>query len=185
MRTHQHQHRFPQATRSLLARIPLMYWQALPCALPVSASGTAHSLWIPGRVASGAPPSSSPVCSGSVSSKPESIGDTAALARSVSSGACPPHTSHDFISDFPFSVCVKSGASPMHFSTSAWTCLLATTPNTPNTLPTTRPTTHPTTHNKHNQQHNTKMDWPKMDWPKMDWPKMDWPQMAKPLTTNH
>ena len=43
---------------------PLMFRQAGPCTLPVSTSRTVHSLWIPDRVASGAPPGSSPVCFG-------------------------------------------------------------------------------------------------------------------------
>ena len=65
-----------------------MYSQAGPCALPVSTSGTAHSLWIPDRVAWGAPPGSSPVCFGSFSSKPESIGDKAFAVEAVgASGA--------------------------------------------------------------------------------------------------
>ena len=71
---------------------------------------------IPDRVALGAPLGSSPVCFGSVSSRLRFTGDKAALARSVSSGACPVAFSTLFVSYFPFSVCVKPGASLLHFS---------------------------------------------------------------------
>ena len=37
--------------------------------------------------------------------------DKAALAWSVSSGACPLAPPHPFVSDFPFAVCVRPGAS--------------------------------------------------------------------------
>ena len=66
-----------------------MYWQAEPCASPMTVSGTAHSTCTPCQVASGAPPGSSPVCFGSVSCKPSLTGDKTALPRSVSSGAGP------------------------------------------------------------------------------------------------
>ena len=71
-----------------------------------NACWAAHSLWIPDRVASGALLGSSALCFGSVSRKPGSTGDKAALARSVSSGACL-LTAHVFAPDFPFSICVK------------------------------------------------------------------------------
>ena len=61
-------------------------------------------------MASGAP-GSSPVCFGSVSSKPESTGDKAALARSVFPAQVPFTLSTFFVSDYSFSVCVKSDAS--------------------------------------------------------------------------
>ena len=116
-RTQQHQQRFPEVIRSFFfSRASLLvYRQAESCALPVSTFGTTHSLWIPDRVASGAPLGSSLVRFGSVSSKPESICDKAALARSVSSSACPLTFPSILFSGFLFSVCVKSGAFP-HFS---------------------------------------------------------------------
>ena len=86
--TQQYRQRFPQATCSLLARVPsdVLASRALRI---VSDNVRDHPPWIPDRVASGAPFGSSPVCLGSVSSRPGFTGDKAALARSVSSGACP------------------------------------------------------------------------------------------------
>ena len=116
-RTQQHQQRFPEVIRSFFfSRASLLvYRQAESCALPVSTFGT-YCLWIPDRVASGAPLGSFLVRFGSVSSKPESICDKAALARSVLSSACPLTLPSILFSGFPFSVCVKSGAFPLYFS---------------------------------------------------------------------
>ena len=95
----------------------LMYWQAGPCASSVTTSETAQFPWIPDQVASGALHGSSPVCFGSASNRPGSTGDTAALPRSASSGACPLALPKLFVSGSPFSVCVDPGASP-------WACQL-------------------------------------------------------------
>ena len=104
------------ATSTALSASLLVYWQAMFCALPVSSSGTAHSVWNPGRVASGAPHGSSLARFGSVSSKPESMWDKSCVGSVRFFLHVSPHTSHDFVSDSPFSVRVKSGASFVHFS---------------------------------------------------------------------
>ena len=106
--TQQLQQRFPQVTRSLLSRVPS----------GVLASGAlcfASEYVRDGRVASGAPHGSSLARFGSVSSWPESIGDIAALARSVSSGTCP-ITLPTILYLIFLSQSVKSGASFLHFS---------------------------------------------------------------------
>ena len=119
----QRQERFPPATRSLLARVPLMYWQAGPCGLSVTPSGTAHSPCIPDRLASGAFLGSF-VCVLDLSPASRGpLGIKAALARSLFRRMSP-RTPHTLVSVFPFSLCVKLGASPLHFFTSAWTCQL-------------------------------------------------------------
>ena len=125
LRTQQHQQRFPQATRSLLARvtsdvlasgalcIASEYVRDRPLSLDSRPSRLGSSAWLLSCVfwvclqQAGVLWGQS--CVGSVS-----------FFRRLS-----PHTAHDFVSDFPFSVCVKSGASLLHFFTSAWTCQLA------------------------------------------------------------
>ena len=125
LRTQQHQQRFPQATRSLLARvtsdvlasgalcIASEYVRDRPFSLDSRPSRLGSSAWLLSCVfwvclqQAGVLWGQS--CVGSVS-----------FFRRLS-----PHTAHDFVPDFPFSVCVKSGASFLHFFTSAWTCLLA------------------------------------------------------------
>ena len=114
--TQQYRQRFPQATSSLLARVPSDVLASRACALSVTTSDTTHSPWIPDRVASGAPLRSSPVCLGSVSSRPGFTGDKSCVGSVRFFRRMSSRTHHAFVSDFPFSVCVKPGASPSHFS---------------------------------------------------------------------
>ena len=90
--------------------------------LSVTTSETTHSR--PSRIGSSAWFLSC-VFAGSVSSRPGFTGDKAALASVRFLRHKSSRTPHAFVSYFPFSVCVKPGASPSHFSTSAWTCQLA------------------------------------------------------------
>ena len=89
LRTQQHRQRSPQATSSLIARVPSDVLSTWALCIVSDFAETAHSPWIPDQVASGVLPVSSPVCFGSVSNRQESTGDKAALARSVFSGARP------------------------------------------------------------------------------------------------
>ena len=68
---------------------PPVCWQVGPWPLSVSTSATAHSLWNPGRVGSGAPHGVSLARFGLVSSSPEFTWGKAAVAQSISSGIIP------------------------------------------------------------------------------------------------
>ena len=83
--------RFVQGTGSLLsllARSP-EFFQALPCVLPVTTSGTAHSPWSPRQVASGVLLGSFRAWSGSASCCLGLAEGKASLVRSASLDACP------------------------------------------------------------------------------------------------
>ena len=114
LRIQQHRQRFPQATRSLLAR-PL-WWTGKRglcivndyCPRPPILLGfqtMSHRELCLVRL----------LCVLGLSvNRLESTGDKAALARSVSSSACP-LALPTLLSGFPFSVCVEREASPSHY----------------------------------------------------------------------
>ena len=82
--------RSPQVTGSCChcsRAFPLVFWRALPCASPITMSGTAHSPWTPRQVASGALFGSSRAWSWFASCKLGFIEGKATLVRSASLGA--------------------------------------------------------------------------------------------------
>ena len=114
--TQQHPQRFPQVTRSLLSRVPSGVLASGSCALPVSTSGTAHSLENPGRVAPGAPHGSSLARFG--------VSQLRWLGPFLPARV-PSHFPRFCIWCFLSQFVVKSVLLFCIFFTSAWTCLFA------------------------------------------------------------